>query len=131
MSVHGDDVHEGAVFGVKARFEVDAGVAGNLVNFILVVNANNALNFTFFMAFKSEKDNALTKSLISLWVVSARAVAERQANTTAHKRIAIRMIDADVLFQLMTCNKIALIGAGFANACHGSPRFAVLPLPPS
>jgi hypothetical protein len=69
------------------------------------------------MAFKSEKDKALTKSLISLRVVSARAVAERQANTAAHKRIATRMIDADVLFQLMTCNKIVLIiGAGHASA---------------
>ncbi len=58
VSVHCDDLHEGAVFGI------------------------------IFIALKSENDKALTKSLISLWVVSARAVAERQANTTAHKRIA-------------------------------------------
>ena len=76
MSVHCDDVHEGAVFGIKARFKVNAGVAGNLVNFRLVVNANNTFKTSlFFMAFKSENDKALTKSLISLWVVSARAAA--------------------------------------------------------
>ena len=48
VSVHSDDVHEGAVFGVKARFEVDAGVAGNLANFRLVVNANNAFVTSLF-----------------------------------------------------------------------------------
>jgi hypothetical protein len=53
------------------------------------------------MAFKSEKDNALTKSLISFWIVSARAAAERQANATTHKSIAARMMHANVSFQLM------------------------------
>jgi hypothetical protein len=77
------------------------------------------------MAFKSEKDNALTKSLISFWIVSARAAAERQANATTHKIIAARMMHANVSFQLMLCSKTALKDAGrtLVELCKGLPSW--------
>jgi hypothetical protein len=48
LHVHGNDVHESTVLGIKARFEVNVGVAGDLGDFILVVNLENAGKTSLF-----------------------------------------------------------------------------------
>jgi hypothetical protein len=91
-------MHERAVFRIEARLEVNARVAGDLESLRMgeeLMQARNVL--TFFIVFKSAKESAFTKALISFWIVSALTVAARQSRTRANK-IDARMTDANLKY---------------------------------
>jgi hypothetical protein len=57
-----------------------------------LMQARNVL--TFFIVFKSAKESAFTKALISFWIVSALTAAARQSRRA--NKIDTRMTDANL-----------------------------------